>query len=129
MSHNVNKVPSATDEPKYRNVLITRFRLLGDVAMSIPVVYSACEAHRDVRFVIATQSVASTLFVNAPANLTVVSVDHKTELSSFGAIRRLARRLVDEYGIDAVVDLQGEYQSVAVSVSADVRREESGAHR
>ena len=111
MSHNVNKVPSTTDEPKYRNVLITRFRLLGDVAMSIPVVYSACEAHRDVRFVIATQSVASTLFVNAPANLTVVSVDHKTELSSFGAIRRLARRLVDEYGIDAVVDLQGEYQS------------------
>lgn len=116
MSHQVNKVPSMTTESKYHNVLITRFRLLGDVAMTIPVVYSACEAHPDVRFVIATQSVASTLFVNAPSNLTVVSIDHRTELSSFGSLRRLARRLVNDYGIDAMVDLQGEYRSWLLGV-------------
>ena len=60
---------------EYKNVLIARFSALGDVAMTVPVVYSACEAYPTVRFVIATQPVASSLFVNPPQNLTVVGVD------------------------------------------------------
>ena len=43
---------------EYKNVLIARFSALGDVAMTVPVVYSACEAYPTVRFVIATQPVA-----------------------------------------------------------------------
>ena len=62
---------------EYKNVLIARFSALGDVAMTVPVVYSACEAYPTVRFVIATQPVASSLFVNPPQNLTVVGVDVK----------------------------------------------------
>lgn len=103
-----------TAAPHYSNVLIVRFRLLGDVAMSIPVVYSVCEAHSEVNFVIVTQEVASTLFVNAPANLTVVGVTEQ-ETSSLAAISRLAKRLAADYAIDAVIDLQGEWHTRLLS--------------
>ncbi len=114
MSQN-NQMPII--KSNYHNVLILRFNLLGDVAMTIPVVYSVCAAHPEVRFVIATQSVASTLFVNAPKNLTVASIDHKEQYRDVSSIWRLGKQLVSEYGIDAVIDLQGEWKSMLLGWS------------
>ena len=56
----------------YRKVLIIRLSALGDVAMTIPVVYSVCRAYPETTFVMLTQKVASQLFINAPRNLQVV---------------------------------------------------------
>ena len=62
---------------KYKNVLIARFSALGDVAMTIPVVYSACRCYPQTRFVMITQPVAASLFIGAPENLVVIGVDVK----------------------------------------------------
>ena len=63
----------------YRKVLIIRLSALGDVAMTIPVVYSVCRAYPETTFVMLTQKVASQLFINAPRNLQVVVADVKGE--------------------------------------------------
>ena len=60
-----------------KRVLITRFSALGDVAMTIPVVYSVCMAHPDTQFLMLTQKVASTMFLNMPDNLQVKGVKKK----------------------------------------------------
>ena len=40
-----------------RNLLVARFSALGDVAMTIPVVYSACRCNPDTRFIFITKPV------------------------------------------------------------------------
>lgn len=90
---------------KYKNVLIARFSALGDVAMTVPVVYSVCNANPGTRFIMITQKVASTLFVNAPANLVVEGVDTKVEYRGMAGIKRLKADLMKKYSIDAFVDL------------------------
>lgn len=67
----------------YRKVLIIRLSALGDVAMTIPVVYSVCRAYPETTFVMLTQKVASQLFINAPRNLQVVVADVKGRHKGF----------------------------------------------
>ncbi len=92
-------------DSRYRNVLIARFTALGDVAMTVPVVYSVCDAHPNTHFVMITQPVASTLFVNKPANLEVVGVDVKVKYHGVKGIHRLYKDLMEQYHIDVFIDL------------------------
>lgn len=93
------------DVSKYKNVLVARFSALGDVAMTVPVVYSACMAYPGVRFVMVTQPVASSLFVGKPANLTVLGVDVKGRYRGVRGMWRLVGELRRDYAIDAFIDL------------------------
>lgn len=86
------------------SVLITRFSALGDVAMAIPVVYSACRSNPEEEFVFVTKKVAARLFVQPPSNLRVVAVD-TTRYKGVGGIRRLALELRRQYGVDRLADL------------------------
>ena len=88
----------------YRKVLIIRLSALGDVAMTIPVVYSVCRAYPETTFVMLTQKVASQLFINAPRNLQVVVADVKGRHKGFVGLYHLARE-VRRLSIDAVADL------------------------
>lgn len=92
-------------DDRYRNVLIARFSALGDVAMTVPVVYSVCEAHPHTRFIMLTQPVASSLFVNRPANLTVIGVDVKKKYRGVKGIYRLYSDMKEQYDIDVFIDL------------------------
>ena len=76
----------------YRKVLIIRLSALGDVAMTIPVVYSVCRAYPETTFVMLTQKVASQLFINAPRNLQVVVADVKGRHKGFVGLYHLADR-------------------------------------
>lgn len=87
-----------------KNVLITRFSALGDVAMTIPVVYSVCRSNPDVRFVFVTRKLPASLFVNPPANLEVVAVDLYA-YKGIGGLRRLYKELRAKYEIDTYADL------------------------
>lgn len=87
-----------------KRVLITRFSALGDVAMTIPVVYSVCMAHPDTQFLMLTQKVASTMFLNMPDNLQVKGVKI-ADYRSLTAIRRLWKEVKKEFNPDAFVDL------------------------
>lgn len=87
------------------NVAVARFSAIGDVAMTVPVVYSACRTYPDIRFVFITRQAMTGIFVNAPANLTVVGVDLKIDYTGVKGMKRLAREIIDEYKIDYFVDL------------------------
>ncbi len=96
-------MPQAADKP--RTVLVARFSALGDVAMTIPVVYSACRCHPDTRFVMVTRPSMTSIFVDAPANLTVVGADVKERYAGVSGIATLCRELRAEYTPDIFVDL------------------------
>lgn len=86
-------------------VLVARFSAIGDVAMSVPVIYSACTCYPDVRFVFVTRPSMTSIFVNAPQNLTVVPVDVKNDYRGISGMRRLVREMRQKYHIDSFIDL------------------------
>lgn len=88
-----------------KTVLITRFSALGDVAMSIPVVYDICRAYPDTRFVMVTKSTVAGIFVNPPDNLTVEGVDLKRRYTGPHGLLRLFRHLYASYRFGTLVDL------------------------
>ncbi|MDR0833966.1 MAG: glycosyltransferase family 9 protein [Candidatus Symbiothrix sp.] len=53
-------------------VLVIRLSALGDVAMTIPVVYSVARRYPDDEFVLVTKKSFQNIFINTPPNLTVV---------------------------------------------------------
>lgn len=87
------------------SVLVARFSALGDVAMTVPVLYSACRTYPDVRFVMVTRPSMTGIFVNPPANLAVVGADVKEDYVGIRGMWRLVRELREDYHIDAFVDL------------------------
>lgn len=85
-------------------VLITRFSALGDVAMSVPAIYSVCAAYPDTEFMLLTKGIATSLFVERPQNLKVKGVDLK-QYKGVGGLWRLMREIRSEFDFDAYADL------------------------
>lgn len=92
-------------QKKECTVLVTRFSAFGDVAMTIPVLYSACRCYPDVRFVMVTRPAMTSMFVNPPANLILAGFDLKNEYAGVPGIRRMAAEIVDRFHPDVFVDL------------------------
>lgn len=88
-----------------KTVLLARFSAFGDVAMTVPVIYSACRCYPDVRFVLVTRPSMVSIFVNPPENLVVTGADVKTRYAGVAGLRRLADELRREYRPDAFGDL------------------------
>ena len=101
----------AKSDHRPRNVLVMRFSALGDVAMTIPVLYPVCEANPGTRFVMLTKKWPSSMFHDRPANLMVMGVDFKTDYKGFAGLLKLARHLRRKYAIDAVADLHNVLRS------------------
>ena len=95
----------ATNNQKHRNVLVIRLSVLGNVAMTIPVLYPLCKANPDTRFVMLTKRWPASMFHDRPANLKVVDFDVKENHSGLFGLLKLASRLHKLYDIDAVADL------------------------
>lgn len=88
----------------YKKVLVMRLSALGDVAMTIPQIYSVCRAYPETTFVILTQRVTSSLFMYAPANLQIYIADVKARHKGLAGLWLLYKEL-SALGIDAVADL------------------------
>ena len=88
-----------------RTVVLTRFSAFGDVAMTIPVVYSACHCYPGVRFVMVTRPSMTSMFVNPPDNLVVASYDVKGDYAGVAGIRRMAADICSRYKPDHLIDL------------------------
>lgn len=88
-----------------RTALLTRFSALGDVAMTVPVVYSACRCYPDVTFVLVTRPSMTSIFVNAPENLILFGADVKKEYVGIDGMRRLADTLTAQFSPDILIDL------------------------
>lgn len=95
----------AKSEQSQRNVLVMRLSALGDVAMTIPVLYPACRANPSTHFVMLTKKWPASMFHDRPDNLEVLGIDVKKEYKGVIGLIRLACKLRRKYDIDAVADL------------------------
>lgn len=86
------------------HVVVTRFSAMGDVAMTIPVVYNACRAYPDTHFTMLTKQSMKTLFVNKPDNLNLVAIDTDKYKGAVGLLR-LFKEIDSRRKIDCVADL------------------------
>jgi ADP-heptose:LPS heptosyltransferase len=109
-----------SDQP-LRNVLVMRFSALGDVAMTIPVIYPMCKANPDTRFVMVTKPWPATMFHDRPDNLMVVGIDVKKEYKGLLGLCKLASRLRKEYDIDAVADLHNVLRTRVIGMFMKLR--------
>lgn len=94
-----------------RKVLIVRFSALADVAITIPVVYSVCNAYPHIKFYMLTRKWSSYLFTERPRNLVVLGVDVTNRYKGVRGMTRLAKKLRKNYRIDAVADLHSVMRS------------------
>ena len=78
--------------PRPPHLLVLRFSALGDVAMTLPVIYSVAEAHPEVRITVVTRPFFSRLFINAPANVSVEAIEPRDYRGITGR-HRLLRKL------------------------------------
>ena len=86
------------------NILIVRLSAIGDVAMTIPIIYSAAKANPTDSFTVLTKDFLIPLFINRPPNVDVIGVNTKsTEKSFFGFLRYVF--MLRRYHFDMVLDL------------------------
>ena len=85
-------------------ILIIRLSAIGDVAMTIPVIYSAAAANPKDSFTVLTQTFLMPLFINRPPNVNVMGVNTKTTEKSFFGFLRYAL-ILRMYKFDIVLDL------------------------
>ncbi|MDE6079398.1 MAG: glycosyltransferase family 9 protein [Duncaniella sp.] len=83
----------ASSTPRRKRLLAIRFSALGDVAMTIPVIYSVARAYPELEIYVATRPLFARLFVNPPANVMVIPFDIKEKYNGVGGLLGIARRL------------------------------------
>ena len=73
--------------------LVIRLSSLGDVAITIPVLYSVANRYPDDHFILLTKNVWQPLFIEKPSNLTVFPVFTKDKHKGITGIIKLLREL------------------------------------
>ena len=92
------------NKPGGRHVAIFRFSALGDVAMTVPVIYKNIRACPEVRFTFYTKKAVAPLFLYPTANLSVFPVDTHGRYRGLRGLWRLFR-VARGQGVDVVADL------------------------
>ena len=87
-----------------RNLLVTRLSALGDVAMTVPSLYSICRTNPHIKVVFVTKPLPATIFINPPENLEIVSFNPE-EWKGLAGLWKFARKIKSDFDIDAYADL------------------------
>lgn len=95
---------------KREHILIIRFSALGDVAMTVPVVYSVARRYPDVRFTVLSRPFARPLFEDLAPNVRFMAAEVKTDYRGVKGLNKLYRRLVAKQ-FTAVADLHAVLRS------------------
>lgn len=95
---------------KKEHILVIRFSALGDVAMTVPVVYSLACQYPDVRITVLSRGIARTFFEDLAPNVNFMEADVKKEYHGVKGLNRLYRRLVAKQ-FSAVADLHSVLRS------------------
>lgn len=91
-------------------VLVIRLSALGDVAMLVPVLYSAAKKYPDHQFFLLTKSPLIPVFEYKPSNVEVIPVFTKDQNKGLKGLWRLIKSLFS-YQIDQVADLHDVLRS------------------
>lgn len=84
-------------------VLITRFSAVGDIAMTIPLLYSLCREYPNAQFLFVSRERFGQFFINKPENLQFIGVNLDEYKGPIGLFR-LYRKL-NGYKPDIIADL------------------------
>lgn len=87
-----------------QTVLITRFSAVGDIAMTIPLLYPLAEAYPQYRFVFMSRKRFGDFLINKPGNLEFKGIDPNAYKGIFG-LYKLYKEIKSEYNPDIVADL------------------------
>lgn len=94
-----------TGVKKYAKRLVAiRFSALGDIAMTVPVIYSVARAYPDMEIIFVTRPFFGRMFINPPENVRVMTFDLKEAYKGLSGTLRIARELT-RLQPDYVVDL------------------------
>lgn len=93
-----------------KRILIIRLSALGDVAMTLPIIYSLAERYPMLQIDVLTRPFFADLFINRPANINIIKADYKkTRLGCIGTIKLLMQLKSRHY--DCVADLHNVLRS------------------
>ncbi|MCM1292554.1 MAG: glycosyltransferase family 9 protein [Bacteroides sp.] len=76
-----------------KRMLVIRFSALGDVAMTIPAIYSLARRYPNLRIDVVTRPFFAKLFINRPDNIDIIEADFKTTYRGARGMMRLMCRL------------------------------------
>ncbi|MDH6303389.1 ADP-heptose:LPS heptosyltransferase [Parabacteroides sp. PF5-5] len=85
-------------------ILVIRLSAIGDVAMTVPVLYSAARANPEDSFTILTQAFLIPVFINRPSNIEVIGISITGTEKSLSGLTRFAWAF-SKYDYDLVLDL------------------------
>ncbi len=92
------------------HVLVMRFSALGDVAMTVPVVYSMAKAYPDVHITVLSRGFARAFFEDIAPNVSFMEADLKGEYHGLKGLNKLYRRLTAKH-FTAVADMHSVLRS------------------
>ena len=95
---------------KTEHILVIRFSALGDVAMTVPVVWAVAKRYPHVRITVLSRPFARTFFEDLAPNVSFMEADLKKEYHGVKGLNALYRRLVAKR-FTAVADLHSVLRS------------------
>jgi len=101
------------------HILVIRLSALGDVAMTIPAIYSVAQTYPEHRFTVATSVFTARLFINRPVNVDILPLP-KSESHGIAGTWRLIQK-TKRLKVDAVADLHNVLRSWLVDTSFRLR--------
>ena len=78
---------------KHQHILVIRFSALGDVAMTVPIVWAVARQYPDVRITVLSRAFARSFFENLAPNVNFMEADLKGEYHGIKGLNTLYRRL------------------------------------
>ena len=115
-------MPATQKNKPLKRVLVTRFSAIGDVAMTIPVLYDVCRANPATEFVMLTRPAMAAMMVCPPPNLTVHPADVSSDYKGIGGMMRLLREVEAAHGpVDAMADLHNVLRTLIIGARLKLR--------
>ena len=94
-------------------VLVIRLSAIGDVAMTVPVIYSAAKANPEDSFTVLTQAFLMPLFMNRPPNVEVIGINTKgAEKGLIGLLKFISALL--KFDFDVILDLHNVISTIII---------------
>ena len=78
---------------KHQHILVIRFSAIGDVAMTVPIVWGVAQQYPDVRITVLSRAFARPFFEDLAPNVNFMEADLKGEYYGVKGLNRLYRRL------------------------------------
>ena len=78
---------------KHQHILAIRFSAMGDVAMTVPIIWAVAQKYPDVRITVLSRAFARPFFENLAPNVNFMEADLKGEYHGMKGLNKLYRRL------------------------------------